>query len=251
MHIEEVLKSIPLKRRASLNITAILCFLAGPVYMVVDTILYGYAFDAEFILFSLMLTGLGILVALPILYVLIFPSLKNMTSALEKAEYMYSCVSKLDAAHQIEIQKEITCELSKTWRSKSYITSGMAVPPHFGKHCIYGKVVAKKTLPLNQHVILPYKNISEVITAKPATSKSDTANTARTVFNTLSVVGSVASIATGGGGSFVHFAENAKRPTIAVIDDAGNIYQIDCPDPDSFLEELGRVLTNQTEQLPS
>ena len=41
--------------------------------------------------------------------------------------------------------------------------------------------------------------------------------------------------AAGSSGVFV-FTEN--RPTVVVVDDAGNAYQIDCPDADWFLDKL-------------
>ena len=93
---------------------------------------------------------------------------------------------------------------------------------------------------VNQHVILPYQNISEVIIE----AESGASKTARIINNTLAVATvafALFAFVNIGGGTYT-FIE--KRPTVIVIDDAGNAYQIDCAETDWFLEKLAEKMMN-------
>jgi len=187
--------------------------------------------DLELLLMAIFLSALGLILAF-IIRLLLFPSSKQMKAALEKADYMIECVSRLSPAQREAIENEIENVLGKVWRSKTYLTTQVPVYPEFGEHCLYGKVAARKTFALNQHIILPYQNIVEIVVNE---RESGASKVIRTTINTLSAASAILAVVSGSGGAFT-FVE--KRPTVIVIDNAGNTFQIDCKDSDAFLEKL-------------
>ena len=230
MDLQKLLRSVPITRRNTPFLFAGLLLLLGPAVTIYDIIFESHPIDLDLLLFALLMSGVGLVMGLIIL-LFFLPMQRQVKFALKKADYMYLCISKLDPDQQSVIESEAS-KFDTTWRSKTYLTSQIVTPPKFGKYCLYGKVVTRKTFGVNQHVILPYQNILEVVTEDP---ESGASKTFRYMNNALSAAGTVFSMVTSSGGVFT-FVE--KRPTIVVVDDAGNTYQIDCTDVDDFLEKL-------------
>ena len=229
MDLERLLRSVPKARRSARFRLTIPMLLVGPAFAVFEVFVLGYPVDDELLIIALIASAAAFFLMLIVSFFLI-PSRGKAEEAYEKADYMYACISKLDYLKQSEVTQEAQ-DMGAVWRSKTYLLTRIPAPAVLGKHCLYGKVVTRKTFGINQHVILPYQNIAEVI-HRPKNYRGETA---RTVFNALSVVGGVASAVTGNGGTFA-FLE--RRPTIVVVDDAGNAYQIDCTNGNALLEML-------------
>ena len=241
MDIEKLLKSVPnARRRTPFYFSAfwLVLFPAIALWVGIDD---GLAVnDTELLFDMLIFFALGI-VAIPITFLVFRTTRRQARHALEKADYMLACISKLSYGQQEVIVSEVENKMNSTWRSKTYLLSGIATNPRFGESCLYGKVVMNKTFSVNQHVILPYQNIAEVVTNRPKSGKGEAA---RTVFNNISAAGSAISAVTGQGGVFSFII---KRPTIVVVDDAGNEYRIDCTDSDALVNEL----TKRINRLPA
>ena len=231
MNLQEFLRSVPVARKNTLAIYTVLFALFCIAIVVFEEMISEYDFDIVFTLIIVLVLGAFWIFFVFLLRRFALPT-KQVELALKKADYMYSCVSKLTPTQQDVVKSEIQHKLDRMWRSKSYMFTRMVTPPRFGEHCMYGKVVTRKTLGINQHVILPYQNISEVIMNEPRTGANKTVFAAK---NAKSDASMVTSAVTEGG---VDFGFTDKRPTIVVVDDAGNAYQIDCPDPDWFVDKL-------------
>ena len=234
MDLEKLLRSIPIARRSARFGFLIPLLMVGLAFAFYDAVILGYPVDGELIIVTLALSAFCLILAVIVIR-LLFPTRNQASEALEKADYMYTCISKLDYNQQLEIEIEIK-DLGTVWHSKTYLLSSIAAPPSFGKHCVYAKVVGKKTFPLNQHVILPYQNIAEVIKGRPASGKSEAV---RIAGGALSVAGGVLSAVTGSGGVFTF---TTRRPTIVVVDDADNTYQIDCTDANGFINRVSTAV---------
>ena len=236
MDLEKLLRSVPITRRNTQYLFYLLALFLAPALIIYCEVSYTASpVDMELLLLSLFAGVFGFALVF-IICLFLFPTRKQIKGALEKADYMFACISKLSLGQQETIKSEVQSVLGKVWRSKTYLTSGAPTYPKFGKYCLYGKVVAGKTFSLNQHVILPYQNITEVITGKP---ESGANKVVRTTFNALSIASGVLSTVTGSGSVFA-FIE--KRPTVVVVDDAGNTFQIGCANSDAFLEKLSKQL---------
>ena len=244
MDLRKLLRSVPVTRRntpflyAALSITT--SALLGLALAIYEVVVEGYPLDVFYLLYPLLFGGIGLVFGLIILLCFL-PMQRQVKLALKKADYMQFCISKLSRSQQDLIESEIS-NLDKTWRSKTYLTSQVVTPPKFGKYCLYGKIATQKTFGINQHVILPYQNIIEVIASEPERS---TSKAARITNNALSIASVVLSAVSDIGGGAVTFIE--KRPTVAIIDDVGYAYQIDCTDTDSFLEKLAEQTNGATE----
>ena len=232
MDLEKLLKSVPIARRRTPFYFSVFWLILFPAIALQVAISDGLTVnDADLWFDMLIFFAIGV-VAAPITF-LVFRTTRRLANlALEKAEYMLECISRLSFDQQETIKSEVKNVLDSTWRSKTYLTSAMVTYPRFGANCLYGKVVMRKTFSINQHVILPYQNIAEVVVNRPAGGKG---KAARTVFKSLSAAGSAISAATGQDGAFAFIH---RRPTIVVIDDAGNEYPIDCANTDAFLAYL-------------
>ena len=232
MNLEKLLKSVPVTRRRTPACFCVFWLLFFPAIFLWVGIIDGLTVaDPELQLDMLIALALAV-VAAPLTFLVFWPALKQAKLALKKADYMLTCIEKLGPSQQEAIQAEVQNALSATWRSKTYLTTRFQIEPVFGRYCLYGKVVTRKTFGTNQHVILPYQNIAQVVINNQSGRAKEAVNTA---FNTLSVVSGAVSAVTGSGGVFMFFE---KRPTIVVVDDAGNTYQIDCANADNFLERL-------------
>ena len=235
MDLKKLLGSVPIARKNTPYIAYFLSLLFGPALVFYEIAIEASPVDTELLLLSLFASAFGFVLAFVICR-FFFPSRKQIVLALKKADYMFTCISNLSRSQQETIENETQNVLGKIWRSKTYLASATPTYPEFGKHCLYGKVVSNKTFGLNQHVILPYQNIVEVITGKPESKASEAI---RSALNALSVAGGAFAAVTGGG----VFSFTEKRPAIVVVDDAGNAYQIDCANSDAFLDKLSEELS--------
>ena len=228
MDLEKLLRSVPITRNNTLLHFTIALLAMGPVYAGIEVLLTEHSFDIDSIAIAVVVSGFGFFVVV-LLRKFVLPP-KRAALALKKADYMYECVSKLSRTQQDEIKSDVQNKLGQVWKSKTYLLARVPIPAVLGKHCLYGKVAVRETFGANQHVILPYQNIKEIILNKP-----DSCETVDSTVNEDSAASGVLPVVANIGGAFV-FSE--KRPTVVVIDDAANAYQIDCADADAFVEKL-------------
>ena len=225
MDFRKLLRSVPLTRRATFRQYTALLLLWWLVAVIGSEFMSEYPFDAAEFALVAAVVGAFILGVVFLLRKFAFPA-AHAELALEKADYMYSCISRLSPQQQEETAEEMRGKLGKIWHSKSYLFARIAAPPVFGRHCLFGKVAVRKTFGMNQHVILPYQNISEAIAVGSGGNRTVwTAKNARPPSGPLRAT--------------EPFRFSPCRPTVVVADDAGNAYHIDCPDSNWFAEKLG------------
>ena len=234
MDIEKILKSVPETRKKTPFVYAIVLFMLGLLFTAYEVyyefVVLGNSLDMELLIYILIFIGLFLFMSI-ILVLLFLPMIRRAKAGLVRAEGMWDRISKLNFDKQRKIEGELQ-NLSKTWHSKTYITAQVPTEAVFGEHCLYAKVASTKTFGINQHIILPYENLSKIIVNE---TKGKNKEVALNAINALSVVGGVLSTISGNFGIFV-FME--KRPTIVIIDDFGDTYQIDCKDHQQFIDNL-------------
>lgn len=243
MDLEKLLRSVPLARRNFLYIATAFMLLMGPAISLYYAFVYG---DAIILLNFLFSIGIGVIVATPIWLFIMRP--KDVRLALEKADYMHSCLQKLDRMQKDTIETEIRTLLGRIWRSKTTWLSTMQAEAVLGEHCLYGKVLNRRQFGVNQHVILPYQNISDVLIISGesvSTKPGATAGNMKQLGGALAGAAFAAATSRGDGGLAAHF-EN--RPTVIVVDDAANEYRIDVKDVEVFLSELKEKLAKLHEK---
>ena len=241
MYLEKLLRSIPIARRNIVFFLAVITMLfwnlGGLAYSIHDVVVYGYHPVLHVLMSLLMFNGAGLAFVLAI-FLCLLPMLWRVKRALKKADYMLLCISNLSPDQQEIVESEARYNTTGTWRSEALLDARTATPPVFGEYCLYGKVATEKIFGVNQHVILPYQNIREVI-AGPESRASK----AERILNNALVVATVVSVfANICGGTYEVLK---KRPTAIIFDDEGNAYEIDCEDVDWFLDNFFEKRMNQ------
>jgi hypothetical protein len=138
----------------------------------------------------------------------------SLKQAKPKIDYMKHCVEQLDSLQQHTINVE-TDEFFKGWESRTKL--------NFGQYCVYGRALCTNLKKLNYHVILPYKNIKQVILHQ--SFEKDVKQILSELASIASVAISVAGLLAGAG---IGLLWSLKYAVFVLVDDGGNYHVMSC-----------------------
>ena len=179
----------------------------------VDNIVIGNWAEVSFQTFSTWLAfGLGFALLIPVYFC--GSIRKGLKIAKPKIDYLNTCIETLDLVKRHSIKLE-AIDFFRGLSSRNKI--------QFGCDCLYGRAIYEHWRDVSYHVILPYKNIKQIMLHKSL--EKDLQRNLINVISAVSVVISIAGLLSGVGGLFVF----ASQPALMIIvDDNGNYHHMSC-----------------------
>ena len=161
--------------------------------------------------FSFLIFGAALFLFLPIYFC--GSMKKGLAAAKINIDYLNACIEKLTPAQRQNIEWE-AADFFKGFDSRWQI--------HFGKDCLYGRVLNTNWKQTNYSVILPYEHIKQIVVNKKLESAVKQKLSAAATIATAAI--SVAALAAGGAGFAVFYSYSFA--TFLIVDDNDHVHKM-------------------------